>query len=474
MVSSSSATETNINSPNDSNVPDGSSSRSKVGENGSKKQTNTTTTTKTTTAAMGENGAKDIKLEKGTIIFCKWRDDQYHKCEILDKRESESGTPEYYVHYHEYNRRLDEWVDDSKFDFSRIEVDSNNNKHSATATESHGGEGTANGTGAPANKKNARINKRIFDEMNNTNQKGVDEEAKLSAMEKEHEEITKVKNINVVELGRYEIDAWYFSPYPEEFAKCDKLYLCEFCLKYMKKKTTLNRHMLKCDLRHPPGNEIYRNGNISMFEIDGRHNKIYCQNLCLLSKLFLDHKTLYYDVDPFLFYVMTESDSRGCHIVGYFSKEKDSPDGYNLACILTLPPYQRKGFGKLLISFSYELSKKESKIGTPEKPLSDLGLLSYRSYWTQVILEILRKHKGNISILDISNMTSIRTEDVISTLQSLQLIRYWKGQHIISITPKALEEHLKVYSKQTTKIEPKCIHWAPLNPPAKKQRSKGW
>jgi hypothetical protein len=28
--------------------------------------------------------------------------------------------------------------------------------------------------------------------------------------------------------------------------------------------------------------------------------------LCLLSKLFLDHKTLYYDVDPFLFYVMTE------------------------------------------------------------------------------------------------------------------------------------------------------------------------
>jgi histone acetyltransferase MYST1 len=51
-----------------------------------------------------------------------------------------------------------------------------------------------------------------------------------------------VKNINVIELGRYEIDTWYFSPYPEEFAKCDKLYICEFCLKYMKKKKTLNRH----------------------------------------------------------------------------------------------------------------------------------------------------------------------------------------------------------------------------------------
>ena len=73
-------------------------------------------------------------------------------------------------------------------------------------------------------------------------------------------------------------------------------------------------------LRHPPGDEIYRNDNISLFEVDGHHNKIYCQNLCYLAKLFLDHKTLYYDVDPFLFYVMTEVDRAGCHIVGYFSK----------------------------------------------------------------------------------------------------------------------------------------------------------
>ena len=36
--------------------------------------------------------------------------------------------------------------------------------------------------------------------------------------------------------------------------------------------------------------------------------------------MFLDHKTLYYDTDPFLFYVMTEYDSIGFHIVGYFSK----------------------------------------------------------------------------------------------------------------------------------------------------------
>ena len=142
-----------------------------------------------------------------------------------------------------------------------------------------------------------------------------------------------------------------------------------------------------------------------------------------------------------------------------------------MACILTLPPFQRKGYGKLLINFAYELSKKENKVGTPEKPLSDLGLLSFRSYWTQVLLEILRKHRGNLSIKDISEMTAIKTEDIISTLQALNLIKYWKGQHIISVTPKVIEEHLKTGGKNQVKIEPKNLHWAPpvINTSTKKK-----
>ena len=45
-------------------------------------------------------------------------------------------------------------------------------------------------------------------------------------------------------------------------------------------------------------------------------------------------------MDPFLFYVLLELDERGYHPVGYFSKEKYSDQGYNLACILTFPCYQ--------------------------------------------------------------------------------------------------------------------------------------
>jgi hypothetical protein len=63
-------------------------------------------------------------------------------------------------------------------------------------------------------------------------------------------------------------------------------------------------------VRHPPGDEIYRNGNLSVFEVDGEKAKVWCQNLCYLAKMFLDHKYLYYDVDPFFFYVVCECDTQ--------------------------------------------------------------------------------------------------------------------------------------------------------------------
>lgn len=66
--------------------------------------------------------------------------------------------------------------------------------------------------------------------------------------------------------------------------------------------------------------QVYRRDKISVWEVDGKRYKQYCQNLCLLAKFFLDHKTLYYDVEPFLFYVMTIVDNEGFHTVGYFSK----------------------------------------------------------------------------------------------------------------------------------------------------------
>ena len=46
-----------------------------------------------------------------------------------------------------------------------------------------------------------------------------------------------------------------------------------------------------------------------------------------MAKLLLENKTLYFDVEPFLFYVLTECDSKGCHILGYFSKVREREEG---------------------------------------------------------------------------------------------------------------------------------------------------
>lgn len=79
-----------------------------------------------------------------------------------------------------------------------------------------------------------------------------------AALEKEHEALTKVKYIDKIQIGRYEVDAWYFSPYPEEYGKVSRLWICEYCLKYMKYEVTFRRHLGECTWRQPPGREIYR------------------------------------------------------------------------------------------------------------------------------------------------------------------------------------------------------------------------
>ncbi|XP_067272728.1 histone acetyltransferase KAT7a isoform X4 [Pseudorasbora parva] len=270
--------------------------------------------------------------------------------------------------------------------------------------------------------------------------------------------------IKAIVFGRYELDTWYHSPYPEEYARLGRLYMCEFCLKYMKSQTILRRHMAKCVWKHPPGDEIYRKGAISVFEVDGKKNKIYCQNLCLLAKLFLDHKTLYYDVEPFLFYVMTEADNTGCHLVGYFSKEKNSFLNYNVSCILTMPQYMRQGYGKMLIDFSYLLSKVEEKVGSPERPLSDLGLISYRSYWKEVLLRYLHNFQGKeISIKEISQETAVNPVDIVSTLQSLQMLKYWKGKHLILKRQDLIDDWTTKEAKRGSSktIDPTALKWSP-------------
>ncbi|EDV99225.1 histone acetyltransferase KAT7 [Drosophila grimshawi] len=299
-------------------------------------------------------------------------------------------------------------------------------------------------------------------------------EAQAQASERIEDELKDLpvgKGIKYISMGKYKMKVWYQSPYPDDAARLPKMYICEFCLRYQKSETGIKRHAQKCVWRHPPGDEIYRKGKLQVWQVDGKRYKQYCQHLCLLAKFFLDHKTLYYDVEPFLFYIMTLADVDGCHIVGYFSKHipflQEKNSFYNVSCILTLPPYQRKGYGRLLIDFSYLLTRVEGKIGSPEKPLSDLGLISYRSYWKDVLLDYLCNRSGNtLCIKDVSQEMAIYSYDIVSTLQALGMMKYWKGKHIVLKKQDVLDEYKERVQRRGTfpKIDDSCLRWQPFIP----------
>jgi len=59
---------------------------------------------------------------------------------------------------------------------------------------------------ADDNRKLTRNQKRRMDEVNLISQVELDPTS--LALEREHQEMTKVKNISCIEIGRYEVDAW--------------------------------------------------------------------------------------------------------------------------------------------------------------------------------------------------------------------------------------------------------------------------
>ena len=99
-------------------------------------------------------------------------------------------------------------------------------------------------------------------------------------------------------------------------------------------------------------------------------------------------------------------------------------DNNNLACILVFPPWQRKGLGKILMGVSYELSKREGRLGGPEKPLSELGRKGYLGFWearvARTILEM--KPKTTTGVSDIAQSCWMLSEDVLITLKEMRIL----------------------------------------------------
>jgi histone acetyltransferase MYST4 len=55
-----------------------------------------------------------------------------------------------------------------------------------------------------------------------------------------------VLRIRTIRFGPYDIKTWYDAPFPEEYASIPdgRLWICEFCLKYMKSRFKAIRHQV--------------------------------------------------------------------------------------------------------------------------------------------------------------------------------------------------------------------------------------
>ncbi|PWY92543.1 histone acetyltransferase [Aspergillus heteromorphus CBS 117.55] len=264
------------------------------------------------------------------------------------------------------------------------------------------------------------------------------------------------RNVKHVVLGDLLFPTWYQSIYPEDLVTkdTDRLYVCRWCFRYSCDVHAYAKHTRLCHHRTtPPGTKVYDHGGYSVWELDGECHKLYAQNLSLFAKLFLDHKSVFFDVVSFLYYLLVftdPNDPENYYVLGFFSKEKLSWDANNLACILVFPPYQRKQLGKLLMGVSYKISSWERDsglIGGPERPLSEMGRRSYTRFWEERIARYLLlqgwddaedagegeaegeeeersgKHPHELmTVQDIGLATGMLTEDVVTALKGLGVV----------------------------------------------------
>ena len=135
-----------------------------------------------------------------------------------------------------------------------------------------------------------------------------------------------------------------------------------------------------------------------------------------------------YEVWTFNYYLLTHTDVNGDEqIVGFFSKEKRSWNEHNLACIFVLPPWQKKGLGKILTELSYEISRQQGVIGGPERPISDVGHIGYMRLWGKKICKYLLETPltdtkigtGESNIRIISQATGVSPLDCIDFFDSI-------------------------------------------------------
>lgn len=143
-----------------------------------------------------------------------------------------------------------------------------------------------------------------------------------------------------------------------------------------------------------------------------------------------------------------------------------------------------------LLALGYLLTKKEETTGSPEKPLSNLGLLSYRKYWKTTIFKELDRQDTPVSIegelfiiiplikllllhflgvilngaLELSHRTAMTVDDVITTLELLGMLKEKNetNQYYLQVDHDIIRQHLKqIDHRGYPEVDPVKLTWTP-------------
>jgi histone acetyltransferase HTATIP len=152
--------------------------------------------------------------------------------EIVSIREN-NGVHEFYIHYVNFNRRLDEWVTVDKMNLKELAPPSSSNNISQeitpqprtipTSASSTNEISSGNTTTFFLSDDADLLNSHLSDAATLPSLTNLFPTTivptKIRGNGNTHgsgaHSVTKVKNINLIHLGRYFIKPWYFSPYPE-------------------------------------------------------------------------------------------------------------------------------------------------------------------------------------------------------------------------------------------------------------------
>ncbi|RCK67036.1 Histone acetyltransferase SAS2 [Candida viswanathii] len=318
------------------------------------------------------------------------------------------------------------------------------------------------------------------------------------------------RNINKVTFGDYEFSAWYGNAaffYPHDLSHStlgyeyankvalegsgakkihkkdmfdenlhefwlDHLYVCEYCFRYSSHEHELNSHVVKCRYnrwRPNIGTLVYKdntNGYI-IREVRGFQDPLFCQNLCLFGKLFLDDKSIYYNIEHFNFYIVYGKDETTPNYIpmGFFSKEVLSYENdINLACICVFPPFQRRHLGSLLIEFLYRLSKvTPGQYGGsgPEYPLSPYGKMTYLRFWSKRLAKTIHNMQGELTLNQLSKLTGFRKEDILLTLEFMEVLVQDDSTGSVSLSVENLKRWMKQNKfdpeMEIDALDPECL-----------------